>query len=943
MMNNAQLICRSERRRHKVREEKFYGLDYLEVCDDRRTLCVYFLGKAPPWLKSEDEGPEPDDSEVIEIDLPVAHVVIEGGRRITDLEVIRVTLFRYRDPAEDDLLKVKLNCPGDFSPYTLSLVRLENGKRVPPGDLDPRYDRLTFNFNIENQPSDLDCKPLLICPAEPHPAPEIDYLAKDYASFRQLILDRLALTMPDWKERHVPDVGIALVELLAYVGDHLSYYQDSVATEAYLDTARQRISVRRHARLVDYHVPEGCNARAWVFVETQTPHFPLKPGETSFITGHNHILPLKGQVLTWADLNNVPASQYEVFEPLVEDPQQDIHLYEAHNWIKIHTWGDKECCLPAGTTSVALKDGPPGQSLPSLADDKQSPSQQQPGDQADGDGYQRVLSLQKGDILIFEEVLGPKTGHPADADPAHRHAVRLTEVKKSVDRLYGQPLLEVTWAEEDALPFPLCISAIGPAPKCELIENISIARGNIILVDHGRRIEDTGQDEADRRRWCVPPQTTIAECEAEGRPAEVVVRPRRFRPYLNKMPLTFSQAARHSAPASQMLIQDPSQAVPWIRLTSVPDPDCLPAQPDGKPPAPSFQDAGKPGDETDPAQAARPEQSEPSAQGNATSNQGQDGSPVPGTVIWTAQRDLLDSGPDDPHFVAEVDNHGRAHLRFGDSELGRRPEPGTRFRALYRVGNGLAGNVGATTISHIVCDSLVSGISLKPWNPLPARGGTAPEPMQNVKLFAPHVFRRRLERAITADDYAQIVMRDFDVQVQRAAAVLRWTGSWYEVLVVVDQRGRVEAEASLLEAIQAHLRRYRRIGHDVVVKSARLVPLDVKMEICVQPAYLRGHVKAVLLERFSNRSLPDGQRGFFHPDELTFGEGIYLSRLVAAAQAVTGVESAVVKRLERLYEGPNKELDDGLLRLGPLEVAQLDNDPNFLEHGRFELMMRGGR
>ena len=58
--------------------------------------------------------------------------------------------------------------------------------------------------------------------------------------------------MPDWQERHVPDLGIALVEVLAYVGDYLSYYQDAVATEAYLDTARRRISVRRHARLVDY-------------------------------------------------------------------------------------------------------------------------------------------------------------------------------------------------------------------------------------------------------------------------------------------------------------------------------------------------------------------------------------------------------------------------------------------------------------------------------------------------------------------------------------------------------------------------------------------------------------------------------------------------------------------------------------------------------------------
>src|SRR5262249_58142942 len=116
----------------------------------------------------------------------------------------------------------------------------------------------------------LDCKPQETCPPAPLTEPELDYLAKDYASFRQLILDRLTLIMPDWKERHVPDLGIALVEILAYVGDYLSYYQDAVATEAYLDTARQRISVRRHARLVDYHMHQGCNARAWVCLQTDT-------------------------------------------------------------------------------------------------------------------------------------------------------------------------------------------------------------------------------------------------------------------------------------------------------------------------------------------------------------------------------------------------------------------------------------------------------------------------------------------------------------------------------------------------------------------------------------------------------------------------------------------------------------------------------------------------
>ena len=57
-----------------------------------------------------------------------------------------------------------------------------------------------------------------------------------------------------------------MIEMLAYAADHLSYQQDAVSTEAYLGTARSRISLRRHARLVDYPISEGCNARTLVCV-----------------------------------------------------------------------------------------------------------------------------------------------------------------------------------------------------------------------------------------------------------------------------------------------------------------------------------------------------------------------------------------------------------------------------------------------------------------------------------------------------------------------------------------------------------------------------------------------------------------------------------------------------------------------------------------------------
>ena len=831
--------CRDDARRPQVRARpELNGLDYVEVGDDPTTLTVYFLGKAP--LSIKDGG--------------IHYFQIEGGRRIRDIHVMDVKVERERDPELDDRARVRVNQPGDFSTYTLWLLGVEN--------IDPRYDHIQFTFKA-NCPSDLDCVPAA-CPPAPLVEPDINYLAKDYASFRQLILDRLALLLPHWKERHVPDMGLTLIEILAYVGDHLSYYQDAVGTEAYLDTARQRISVRRHARLVDYRLHEGNNARAWVCVEVDTD-LALDPADAQFVTG----LKDAPVVVTREVLEVFPVHTYQIFEAV---SRQTIPLRVAHNTLYFYTWGERECCLPRGTTSATLRDAYMRQPAPP---DNAKALQSQPESLQD---HPRTLRLQAGDVLILEEVIGPKTGHPADADPAHRHAVRLTRVTSNTDPLTGQPLLEVEWAIEDALPFALCLSAT--TTDCKYVENISVARGNVILVDHGQTVEP-------EELSVVPTATLTAGCECEGQPGDARYTPGPYSPTLEKTPVTFREPAALDAPAAKQLRQNPRQALPQVRLTG--------------------------------------------AHHQRESN-------------WEPRLDLLESGPDDQHFVVELDNAGHAHLRFGNGELGRAPDAGMTFTAHYRVGHGVAGHVGAEAIQHIVFrKSRISGGLRRARNPFPAQGGLDSEPLAEAKLLAPNAFRQQLERAITAADYAHIVQRDFAPRVERAAAGLRWNGSWNEALVAMDAAGMDTASPTLLQTAFDHLRRYRRMGHDVRVTPARYVSVDIALTICVRPNYLRGHVKAALLDVFSPRRRADGRAGFFHPDRLTFGEGVYVSQLVAAAQAVPGVESVRVMRLQRQFEAPNRELENGVLPLGPLDVARLDNDPNFPEHGQLELDVRGGR
>lgn len=88
----------------------------------------------------------------------------------------------------------------------------------------------------------------------------IDYLARDYASFRKALIDLIPAKLPEWTDRSEANFGIVLIELFAYMADILSYYQDSIANEAFLATAQERRSVIQHLRLIGYEMAPAAPA-----------------------------------------------------------------------------------------------------------------------------------------------------------------------------------------------------------------------------------------------------------------------------------------------------------------------------------------------------------------------------------------------------------------------------------------------------------------------------------------------------------------------------------------------------------------------------------------------------------------------------------------------------------------------------------------------------------
>lgn len=528
--------CGTQERRQKVLASnkllgglEINGIDYLEVLDaDAPTPALRQKLIDLTFLKTD--GVTDINGDPL---LGPGNFIIEGGVRI-----LGVTVTVVAAGPDTVTLRLSLDRAGDFSTYRLILV--DGTGSSPPPNFDPVLSSLVFSFKADC-PTDFDCLPLGRADEAPEPGPVIDYLAKDYESFRRLMLDRMAVTIPAWTERSPADLGVALVETLAYGADMASYYQDAVATEAYLSRARLRTSARRHARMLGYAVNEGCNTRVFVALQpaqdADQASPPLIARGSVLLTRPSAdqgfgVLPA-GLRPDPDQIGQMIRSGCRVFETM-----EDVtRLRTARHEMRFHTWSGTNCCLPSGTTVAYLV------------------------------GTLAATDLAPGDLLILEERVPLGGTDDAPPDPTHRQAVRLTSCKELVDRLDDTPVLEIGWALADALRFPLNLQGAGPKPG-------AVAHGNVVLADHGRTldyiaanppgpltpIQEAAIDasiHADlKNRYALTPRALTA-----GRP---------YRPRLIDAPLTRAEAydpvAMRARPAVDAVDQSSAAALPAIVL-----------------------------------------------------------------------------------------------------------------------------------------------------------------------------------------------------------------------------------------------------------------------------------------------------------------------------------------------------------------------------------------
>lgn len=389
------------------------GIDFIQVVEPtvQTILRVYFIVEPTeldnvfidPDLLLDPVGTETAGPPVEELVLSVTILSDETKQlvHIDDLAWRRVISPSGIRP----VLEITVSEPGDFSIHRLT---------IDDARLDPFFNGVAFSFK-QGCPSVFDCL------ADCKPVVEegidfsVDYLARDFHSFRRALLDFAAQRYPQWSEPLEADQAVMLMEIMAVLGDEFAYTQDRYAREASLETATQRRSRSALARLVDYSPDPGRAANTELAVWVAE--------------GQGGRLPDVG-ARVWALPEGRDPIPFSVLSP-------EWH-HESWNEIPLHCADSDVTCLPKGAQGAYLvTTAPTAAEMPA--------------------GWTKTPEeLWVGRHAILRS-------RPADpGEPERAFAITITGAEHLIDELVltnGAPtqLTRITW--EEPTPWPLLFAA----------------------------------------------------------------------------------------------------------------------------------------------------------------------------------------------------------------------------------------------------------------------------------------------------------------------------------------------------------------------------------------------------------------------------------------------------------------------------------------------------
>ena len=202
-------------------------------------------------------------------------------------------------------------------------------------------------------------------------------------------------------------------------------------------------------------------------------------------------------------------------------------------------------------------------------------------------------------------------------------------------------------------------------------------------------------------------------------------------------------------------------------------------------------------------------------------------------VRWTEERTAFGSDADQRIYVVREDEEGNTTVRFGDGVHGARLTSGNlNVRARYRKGIGAAGNVGPNSLSQLMDRPLgAKGVT----NPTGANGGVDPEVEADARASMP-LNVRTLGRAVSLLDYADFA-RAYTGVAKATATVLPLRGVRTIVVTVAFTPGSGDDTTDRLAALRDALRDHGDPSVEVEVVNYRSRQFRLAARIAVDPDY----------------------------------------------------------------------------------------------------------
>lgn len=261
-------------------------------------------------------------------------------------------------------------------------------------------------------------------------------------------------------------------------------------------------------------------------------------------------------------------------------------------------------------------------------------------------------------------------------------------------------------------------------------------------------------------------------------------------------------------------------------------------------------------------------------------------------IAWSRVEALFGEPPDAHVYELRGELDGTTTVQFGDGKDGARVPTGIEnVRVRYRKGIGLGGEVGAHALT--VLQRRPPGLRGVD-NPLAAEGAADPERIDEIRLNAP-LRVLTLDRLVSLQDYEDFA-RAF-AGIGKARADELWDGkrSLVHVTVASASGQPLSSGSTTLHTLADAIAAWADPAHIALLSSYVEVPFAVRVDVLRDAAFAKDDVEAAVIAALTD-AFSFARRGF--------GQAVYASEVVSAAQGAAGVRAIDLERLHRVGTTP---------------------------------------